>query len=130
MERFRFASIGDVYPMSNTPPREDDPPAPFAFYGLTEGGKIDLLDLELFPGLRECQILVEEHEVFFPGSVDILTVRFIPIHRIEVIPRMPRIPADLPVRWPLATRWLTRLNKQGRSRPQSWLCTTRRGAGQ
>jgi hypothetical protein len=89
-----------------------------------EGGEVDLLDLERHPGLRRCRLLVEEHEVFVPGCLDILTARFAPTHRVEVIPGQARVPADLPLRWPLANRWLRRLMNEGRSQPQSWLNMT------
>ncbi len=36
VERFWFASTGDVYPPSDSPHREDDAPAPFNIYGLTK----------------------------------------------------------------------------------------------
>jgi UDP-glucose 4-epimerase len=36
VERFWFASTGDVYPPSDAPHREPDPPAPFNIYGLTK----------------------------------------------------------------------------------------------
>ena len=46
VEQFWFASTGDVYPTSNAPHREDDPPAPFAVYGLTKWVGEQLVGLE------------------------------------------------------------------------------------
>jgi hypothetical protein len=89
-----------------------------------EGGEVDLLDPDREPALRVCPILVEEHDFIRPGCSDLLTARFARTHRVEVIREVPRRPADLPVRWPLAGRWLGRLMHEGRPAPQSWLYLT------
>lgn len=45
VERFWFASTGDVYPPSDAPHQEDQPPAPFNIYGLTKSQGEQLVSL-------------------------------------------------------------------------------------
>ena len=46
VERFWFASTGDVYPPAESPHREEDLPAPFNIYGLTKSQGEALVGLE------------------------------------------------------------------------------------
>jgi UDP-glucose 4-epimerase len=46
VERFWFASTGDVYPPAESPHREEDSPAPFNIYGLTKSQGEALVGLE------------------------------------------------------------------------------------
>lgn len=54
VERFWFASTGDVYAPSEAPHRETDPPAPFNIYGLTkwQGEQLVALAARNQPGRR------------------------------------------------------------------------------
>ena len=54
VERFWFASTGDVYAPSESPHREDEAPAPFNIYGLTkwQGEQLVALASRNHPGMR------------------------------------------------------------------------------
>ena len=53
-----------------------------------EGGEVELLDPELAPVLRDCDMLVEVHDLFVPGASDILRRRFEGTHDLYVIDSM------------------------------------------
>lgn len=61
-----------------------------------EGAELDLLRSDLAPGLADCDILVELHDVFRPGLTETLLPRFAETHRIEVIRTAPRDPDAFP----------------------------------
>ena len=91
-----------------------------------EGGEALLLDPEILPRLKSCQILVEIHEFAVPGVEKLLVNRFIHTHHIEHIQAYPRRISD----WPKSAASLIApgfegaaiaLMNEGRPPNMSWL---------
>ncbi|MBF0305016.1 MAG: hypothetical protein HQL41_05150 [Alphaproteobacteria bacterium] len=61
-----------------------------------EGHEFFLLDLDAAPGLKDCAILVEVHDMTLAGLSDILLERFRPTHTVTRIQPRPRDPRDFP----------------------------------
>ena len=50
-----------------------------------EGGEVHLLDPETVPALKDCDMLVECHDMILPGATQAIVDRFAGTHRIERI---------------------------------------------
>ena len=61
-----------------------------------DGGEFQLLDPQLIPALRQCDLLVEVHDAIVPNITQILTERFSPSHSVQFVQQEPRRPSDLP----------------------------------
>jgi hypothetical protein len=85
-----------------------------------DGGEAELIDPEKVPALRRTTILMEEHECFVPGIIELIEGRFRPTHTICRVHQQQRSLSDLCVRSPLWDRWLL---KAAHERPpgNSWI---------
>jgi hypothetical protein len=92
-----------------------------------DGCEAELLDPGATPALRTCDVIVETHDIFVPGTTALLESRFGPSHDIERFESAPRFPRDFPdlAFMPLATQVLA--ISEFREGPQSWLVMRARG---
>ncbi len=85
-----------------------------------EGYERTLLDPAAVPGLAGCDLLVELHDLFVPGTTAALTDRFAASHRCRMIAESDRDPAQLP---PAFRRWhrsAARMMSEHRPGPMTW----------
>jgi len=61
-----------------------------------EGGELELLDPVQVPGLAGCDILVELHDCFKPGTSAAIAARFERTHDVQLIPQAGRNPNAYP----------------------------------
>lgn len=93
--------------------------APFILMDV-EGGEVQLLDPELVPGLKQCEILVELHEHISPGVSNLIRERFQGTHDVQLIWEQARTREVLPIRSMLWDRWLEKLLREFRPVRMSW----------
>lgn len=95
----------------------------------TEGAEAQLLDPVRAPALREVDLIVEVHECFKPGLVQLMQQRFEATHDIEWLWQSPQAPRELPP-------WVAKLSHldqilctwEWRAGPTPWAVMRRRQA--
>jgi SAM-dependent methyltransferase len=75
----------------------------FAFSGRSlivcdcEGYELDLFVPEVIKNLKNCDVLIELHDLYFPGLSEVLLPRFATTHDLEIIPMRPRDESKYPI---------------------------------
>lgn len=94
-----------------------------------EGGEIDVLDPSLAPVLRECDLLVEVHDLFVPGASGVMRARFEPTHDIFVVKSMMQDERRYPQVQRLRGADRAVALDERRVEPMEWFMMRRRRAG-
>jgi hypothetical protein len=93
-----------------------------------EGFELELLQPDLVPGLRSCNILVETHDMLEPGVTDTICARFAESHTIDLMACRDRDPDVYPALHFLADEDRHLALSELRDMSQRWAFMTPRGS--